>query len=84
MFPQGRAAAPPSCIPALAHAAPPSPHAPPASVTTISHDAPNAHARSVQPLSFPAPSSPSVLANVFSFSGGPFFGPPYIILHSII
>ena len=78
MFPQGRAAAPPSRISALAHAAPPPPHAPPASITTVSRDAPNAHACSVQPLSFSAPPSPSVSANVFLFSGGPFFSPPIL------
>ena len=48
-------------------------------------NAPDAHARSpiararyVQSLSFPAPSSPSVSANVFSFSGGRFFGSPIL------
>ena len=43
-----------------------------------SPNAPNAHARYVQSLSFPAPSSPSVSADVFSFSGGRFFGSPIL------
>ena len=39
---------------------------------------PIAHAHYVQSLSFPAPSSPSILADVFSFSGGRFFGSPIL------
>ena len=51
---------------------------PPASIATISRGAPNARACYVQSLSLPAPSSPSVSANVFLFSGGRFFGSPIL------
>ena len=44
----------------------------------ISRSAPNARARYVQSLSFPAPFSPFVLADVFSFSRGRFFGSPIL------
>ena len=51
----------------------PSPYASSAGITTISCDARDTRAHYVQ-SSLSTPSSPSVSANVFSFSGGPFFG----------